>query len=130
MRVSAECRGFARKHRRLDKKLGDRTATTCPLTATDAPPYDNRSIPTILTAVTKKSAAPDFEAALAELEKIVEKMESGDQSLEESLKAFQRGIELARSCQQGLKEAEQRVEKLIQQNGEIIAEPFTDNGRE
>ena len=77
-----------------------------------------------------KKAAPDFEAALVELEKIVEKMEAGDQSLEESLKAFQRGIELARSCQIGLKEAEQRVEKLIQQNGEIIAEPFTDNGRD
>jgi exodeoxyribonuclease VII small subunit len=76
--------------------------------------------------VSKKSPAPDFEAALAELEKIVEKMESGDQTLEESLKSFQRGVELARACQQGLKEAEQRVEKLIQQNGELIAEPFVD----
>lgn len=81
-------------------------------------------------AVTKKAAVPDFEAALAELEKIVEKMEAGDQSLEESLKSFQRGIELARSCQQGLKEAEQRVEKLIQQNGEIIAEPLSDDERD
>ncbi|HKQ31281.1 MAG TPA: exodeoxyribonuclease VII small subunit [Burkholderiales bacterium] len=80
--------------------------------------------------MTKKTAVPDFEAALAELEKIVEKMEAGDQSLEESLKAFQRGVELARSCQQGLKEAEQRVEKLIQQNGEIIAEPLPNNGRD
>jgi exodeoxyribonuclease VII small subunit len=75
--------------------------------------------------VSKKSA-PDFEAALVELEKIVEKMEAGDQTLEESLKSFQRGIELARACQQGLKEAEQRVEKLIQQNGELITEPLVD----
>jgi exodeoxyribonuclease VII small subunit len=76
--------------------------------------------------VSKKTALPDFEAALAELEKIVEKMEAGDQSLEEALKSFQRGIELTRACQQGLKEAEQRVEKLVQQNGEVIAEPFAE----
>jgi exodeoxyribonuclease VII small subunit len=79
--------------------------------------------------VTKK-AIPDFEAALAELEKIVAKMEAGDQSLEESLKSFQRGIELARACQQGLKQAEQQVEKLIQQNGEVATEPFTDPARD
>lgn len=72
----------------------------------------------------KKTALPDFEAALAELEKIVEKMESGDQSLEEALAAFQRGIELTRTCQQGLKEAEQRVEKLLVQNGDVRTEPF------
>lgn len=77
-----------------------------------------------------KKAIPDFEAALAELEKIVAKMEAGDQSLEESLKSFQRGIELARACQQGLKQAEQQVEKLIQQNGEVATEPFTDPARD
>jgi len=74
--------------------------------------------------VAKKSALPDFESALNELEKIIEKMESGDQSLEESLKSFQRGIELTRTCQQGLKEAEQRVEKLLAENGEVKIEPF------
>lgn len=71
----------------------------------------------------KKSALPDFEAALTELEKIVEKMESGEQGLEESLAAFQRGIELTRTCQQGLKEAEQRVDKLLVQNGEARIVP-------
>jgi len=80
--------------------------------------------------VAKKSTAssrnklPDFEASLTELEKIVEKMEAGDQPLEETLKDFQRGIELARACQQGLKEAEQRVEKLVQKNGEVTTEPL------
>jgi exodeoxyribonuclease VII small subunit len=74
--------------------------------------------------VAKKSALPDFEAALTELEKIIEKMESGEQSLEESLKSFQRGIELTRTCQQGLKEAEQRVEKLLAENGEVRIEPL------
>lgn len=79
--------------------------------------------------MTKKSgASPNFEAALAELEKIVEKMESGEQSLEESLKSFQRGIELTRACQQGLREAEQRVEKLIRKNGEFATEPLPDEG--
>ena len=74
----------------------------------------------------KKSALPDFEAALTELEKLVEKMESGEQSLEEALAAFQRGIELTRTCQQGLKEAEQRVDKLLAQNGEAHIEPHSD----
>jgi exodeoxyribonuclease VII small subunit len=65
----------------------------------------------------KKSALlPDFESALAELEKIVEKMEAGDQTLEQALASFQRGVELTRVCQQGLKEAEQRVEQLMEQN--------------
>jgi exodeoxyribonuclease VII small subunit len=67
---------------------------------------------------------PDFEAALAELEKIVEKMEAGDQSLEDALKSFQRGIELTRTCQQGLKEAEQRVEKLVQDGKDFKIEPM------
>ena len=71
----------------------------------------------------KSSTQPDFEAALAELEKIGEKMESGGPTLEESLKSFQRGIELTRACQQGLKDAEQRVEKLVSKNGELTTEP-------
>ena len=74
----------------------------------------------------KKTPMPDFEAALAELEKLVEKMESGNQTLEEALQSFQRGIELTRVCQQGLKDAEQRVEKLLQQNGSISIEPVTE----
>ncbi len=76
--------------------------------------------------MSKKTSAPDFEASLRELEKIVEQMEAGDQSLEDALKSFQRGIELARSCQQGLKDAEQRVEKLVQQNGQLLTEPVVD----
>ncbi|MHB8347608.1 MAG: exodeoxyribonuclease VII small subunit [Acidiferrobacterales bacterium] len=70
---------------------------------------------------------PNFEAALAELEQLVEKMESGNQTLEEALKSFQRGIELTRACQEGLKEAEQRVEKLVQQNGVTTVEPYQGN---
>lgn len=75
----------------------------------------------------KKSTIPDFEAALAELEKLVEKMETGEQSLEEALASFQRGVELTRVCQQGLKEAEQRVEQLIRSNGELTIEPLPED---
>jgi exodeoxyribonuclease VII small subunit len=53
-------------------------------------------------------------------------MESGEQSLEEALASFQRGVELTRACQQGLKEAEQRVEKLVREGGEIKVQPLTD----
>jgi len=77
--------------------------------------------------VPKKSTLPDFETALTELEKIVEKMESGEQSLEDALKSFQRGIELTRTCQQGLKEAEQRVEKLLSENGGAQIEPYAED---
>jgi exodeoxyribonuclease VII small subunit len=77
----------------------------------------------------KKTAtppAPDFEAALLELQAIVEKMESGEQTLEEALAAFQRGIELTRTCQKGLKDAEQRVEKLMREDGELKVRPLSD----
>lgn len=77
----------------------------------------------------KKSANPatiDFEAALLELQAIVEKMEAGEQSLEEALASFQRGVELTRACQQGLKDAEQRVAKLVRDNGELKVQPLSD----
>lgn len=77
--------------------------------------------------VTDNPAAPDFEAALAELERIVEKMEKGEQSLEEALASFQRGVELTRACQQGLKQAEQRVEKLMRDGAGFKLEPLDES---
>ena len=56
--------------------------------------------------------APAFEAALEELETIVEKMEDGEPSLEESLKLFERGMDLTRRCQAALDDAEQRIRTL------------------
>lgn len=53
-----------------------------------------------------------FEAALEELEGIVERMEDGEPSLEESLKLFERGMVLTRRCQKALDEAEQRIRIL------------------
>jgi len=55
----------------------------------------------------------DFEQQLAELETLVEHMENGDISLEDSLKSFEQGIKLARSCQKSLKEAELKVKILL-----------------
>jgi len=67
--------------------------------------------------VTEQTPLPDFEAALAELERIVSQMENGQQSLEETMSTFQRGMELSRLCEAGLKDAEQRVERLVADNG-------------
>lgn len=74
----------------------------------------------------KKKAIPDFEKALNELESLVEQMEQGDMGLEESLKAFERGIVLTRSCQQALKEAEQKVRILLERDGKTDIEPLDD----
>jgi exodeoxyribonuclease VII small subunit len=63
------------------------------------------------------SAGLSFEQALAELEKIVSRMESGDLSLEQALAAHKRGLELARLCQQRLESAQQQVKVL---EGEVL----------
>jgi exodeoxyribonuclease VII small subunit len=68
--------------------------------------------------VKKKKKAPDFETALEELETLVERMEGGESSLEDSLKDFERGIELTRNCQAALADAEQKVEILLKKDGE------------
>jgi len=74
--------------------------------------------------VTKKKS-PDFEQRLAQLEMLVEQMEQGTLTLEESLKAFEEGIAITRECQQALKNAEQKVEILTKQsNGTISPESF------
>jgi exodeoxyribonuclease VII small subunit len=63
--------------------------------------------------------APDFETALAELETIVEQLERGELSLEHSLRDFERGVQLARSCQLALREAELKVQQLVEQDGQL-----------
>ncbi len=76
-----------------------------------------------------KVATLDFEAALGELENLVERMEKGELSLEESLQDFERGIELARKCQTALQEAEQRVQLLAGENGDDGLVSFADDSR-
>lgn len=71
----------------------------------------------------------NFEAALSELQNIVEKMEHGNLSLEASLSAFEQGIRLTQQCQKSLADAEQKVQILLQKSGEETLAPFTENGR-
>ena len=71
-----------------------------------------------------KPSEQSFEQALAELEKIVKKMESGELSLEQALATHKRGIELARFCQQRLEAAQQQVKVL---EGEVL-KPLQDMG--
>jgi exodeoxyribonuclease VII small subunit len=67
--------------------------------------------------MTKPSGELSFEKALAELEKIVARMESGDLSLEQALATHKRGLELARFCQKQLEAAQQQVKVL---EGEVL----------
>lgn len=54
-----------------------------------------------------------FESSLSELERIVDQLEAGDLSLEDSLRLFEQGIKLSRDCQKRLDEAERKVEILL-----------------
>ena len=74
--------------------------------------------------MTEEIKAMDFEKQLETLEGLVESLESGDLSLEDSLKSFERGITVARDCQQALKQAEQKVEVLMRQGDDLVSQPF------
>jgi len=65
-----------------------------------------------------------FEEAMSELERLVETMEKGELSLEESLESFERGVTLTRICQQALKTAEQKIEILTANSSDAELEPF------
>lgn len=58
-----------------------------------------------------------FEDALADLEQLVSTLESGEQTLEKSLEDFERGIALARFCQQSLSDADRKVQILLEEKG-------------
>ncbi len=68
----------------------------------------------------------DFEQSLGTLENLVNRMEQGEMTLEESLQAFETGIALTRECQARLAAAELHVTKLIEVQGNISLEPFDD----
>ena len=73
----------------------------------------------------QKPATPDFETALAELESIVQRLEKGELSLEESLRQFERGVVLTRSCQRALRQAEEKIRVLARQgDGEVVEQEF------
>ena len=76
----------------------------------------------------QQNPSPDFEKSLAELEKIVQRMERGEQSLEQTLKDFERGMVLSEQCRKSLETARQRVEKLVAKHGDYKLESLDDQG--
>src|SRR4051812_41227930 len=70
----------------------------------------------------------DFEAAIAELETVVKKLEDGDMPLEQSLALYERGVQLSRFCHARLEEAERRIE-VLNERGELKPAPasFSDD---
>jgi exodeoxyribonuclease VII small subunit len=89
-----------------------------------------RKSPSDTAAEAAPAASPvaDFEQSLDALEHLVEKMEQGQMSLEDSLAAYERGVGLYRSCQQALEQAELRVRLLSDPEQPDAAEPFGDHG--
>jgi len=72
-----------------------------------------------------RKSKKSFEEAISELEDIVEKLEKGELSLEESLDYFQKGIELSKYCSEKLDEVEKRISILIEdEQGRVREEPL------
>ncbi|MDR9502420.1 MAG: exodeoxyribonuclease VII small subunit [Desulfurivibrionaceae bacterium] len=72
-------------------------------------------------------AKKTFEDALKKLDEITQDLESGDLSLEASLKKFEEGIQLARFCNSKLDECQQRVSLLLEKNGSLTESPFEES---
>ena len=72
-----------------------------------------------------KEEGSSFEARLARVEKIVERLESGEAGLDESLRLYAEGAELIKACRRTLKEAETRITQLAESaGGDLAEEPF------
>ncbi|UCE74424.1 MAG: exodeoxyribonuclease VII small subunit [Methanomassiliicoccales archaeon] len=69
---------------------------------------------------------PSFEEALTQLEEIVNSLETGKLSLDQSLKRFEEGIRLSRLCNKKLAETQQKVEKLVEKDGMLSSESMSD----
>jgi len=73
----------------------------------------------------KDKGEKKFEQALEELEKVVERLESGDLSLEDSLASFEEGVRLVKYCNQKLNEVERKIELLVKdKEGKLQLKPF------
>ena len=75
------------------------------------------------------SSIKDFEAAIAELEAVVKKLEDGDLSLEQSLALYERGVTLSKFCHARLEDAERRIE-ILSDRGELRPAPAGLSGDE
>lgn len=100
----------------LDLSIDHRAPPRVPLAPVSEPQF--------LPAVTRKKADLSFEQALSELEALVESLEKGELSLEQSLESFERGVTLTRNCQRALQDAEQKVRILSGESKDAQLEPF------
>ena len=78
----------------------------------------------------KKKQYKDFESALARLEEITEKLESGETKLEESIELYSEGVEIAAYCSKKLSEAEKKVLILKERNQKLVEESFPEENAE
>ncbi len=92
------------------------------------PDADSSAIHTTRYSMPRKKQVPQFETALAELEQLVARMESGELSLEQSLAAFEQGVKLSHDCQQALTEAQQKV-AMLQAESTQSQTPSEDNAQ-
>ena len=74
-------------------------------------------------------APPAFEAALAQLESLVTRLESGDLPLDEALRTFEQGVHLTRECQGALAVAQQKVQQLLKRDNELVIEDLDATAR-
>lgn len=75
----------------------------------------------------KTEKLPDLEKSMGEITQLIEKMEQGELTLDQSLGHFERGITLVKHCQKILVDAEQKVQILIQNNKQDTLEDYGDN---
>jgi len=75
----------------------------------------------------KKDNSFNFESSLNELEKLVDALENGDLSLEQSLQDFERGINLTRACQSALTDAQQKVQILLEEDNKTFLEDYPED---
>ena len=74
----------------------------------------------------KITQPPTLEASLEEVTQLIDKMEHGELTLEQSLAQFERGVTLIKHCQKMLEAAEQKVQLLIQKNNQDTLTPYAD----
>lgn len=74
-----------------------------------------------------KKSPTDFASTLQELEALARRLEDNNTPLEQSLKDFESGVQLIRQAQKALQEAEQKVQLLLENNGEPVATPMADD---
>ncbi|MBQ3307078.1 MAG: exodeoxyribonuclease VII small subunit [Bacilli bacterium] len=67
----------------------------------------------------KEEKELSFEESLEQLESIVKKLENGDVALDDAITEFQKAMELAKTCDEKLKSAEETITKLVKENGEV-----------